>query len=152
MPDSEQHESFEVKGGHLLFIGALEGRHRNVAILMHRRWVSSEIVFRQKTGRLVSADCILEGSHIRLISTHLPHGDDPMAEFVAALEVLEEAIAENRTNESHCIVGIDANAVLGTYNPYDNSHLIMTVPERNGRGEHLANFIHTSFMKAANTQ
>ncbi len=54
------------------------------------------------------------------MSAHLPHADKPCADYNGYVQALEEVERQTIKNNQHCIIGVDANAVLGTYWQHDD--------------------------------
>ena len=56
-------------------------------------------------------------------------------------------------SKSHCIIGVDANAVLGCHNEYDIPYIIgqFGIGNRNERGDQFAAFVHANKLTVANT-
>jgi hypothetical protein len=142
-------------GGHLWYVAPKGDRFRSIAILVHRRWNSTEANpdFQAFTSRVAFLDILLGGQPTRFTSAHLPHSDDSPTEFDAALEAVENVIQSGRDSKRLNIVGIDANAILGMALDGDQRDIIGLHGhgERNDRGYVFANWLHGSRMSALGT-
>ena len=58
-----------------------------------------------------------------MISSHLPHSDYSDLEYEAALAALEDVLPNNLRNH-FCVIGCDANAVIGSQQEQDNVQIV----------------------------
>jgi hypothetical protein len=154
-PKKDSEELVELDGGHLWFVAASGARFRSVAILSHRRWVSSvcQPSFSTADGRLAFVDVLMHGISVRLMTSHLPHGDRSDVEFDAALACLEEAVSVGRKLGHRIVVGIDANAIIGKQLENDSPRIVgqWGVQDRNERGVMFSAWSHSVRLAVCNT-
>ena len=117
-----------VAGGHAFFISSCPGWKRSTAILLHRRWVDWEakLNFKLKGQRVAYLDMVSGNMRLRLTSAHLPHSEHPDEDYEAAFLLLEDAVTEGRRLHMTNVVGIDANAVVGSRMQADSKRIIGT--------------------------
>ena len=154
-PRQEEESLSEILGGHLWYVAACGGRPRSIAILLHRQWTGPDENprFRSVDGRLAVLDVCIRSQKYCFMSCHLPHAGYSDIMFEAALAVLEETVAAARVQMRIVIVGIDANAVIGSQLENDVSKIIgpWGLGDRNERGLVFAAWLHLNRLSAANT-
>ena len=74
---------------------------------------------------------------VRLITVHLPHNGYATDDYEASLSALEPLISSARSSRRTCVVGIDANAVIGEQKSTDDELFIGVygLGQRNARGD-----------------
>ena len=126
---------------------------RSVGILLNRRWKqdSFKTNFVTYSSAMAYLDLEAEGEQFRFITAHLPHSSNSEEEYDASLADLEEVTDAARLKKYSVIIGVDANAVLGSRWPTDSTDIIgpYGLGERNGRGQILAPWMHGMRLAAA---
>ena len=146
----------DLEGNHVWYVAPSFGRKRSLAFLVHSRHADSSLQFCSADGRIAYLDMILNDKAYRFVNAHLPHngGKYTDADYLASLEIIGKIIEEAERKDSSCIVGLDANAVLGPRNHFDNATLIgpWAVGIRNHRGHLFASWLHVHNLCAVNTR
>ena len=140
-----------LESGHIWCVAA-SGTSRCVSILLHKRWSSTEFSFTCFDYRTAYLDLNILDVQLRLISCHLPDSASYSdSDYGHALQSLEAVCKQAK--DRICIVGVDANAILGEQGEHDNSIVVGShgLGTRNHRGHLFSHFLHTSRMAACNT-
>ena len=79
--------------------------------------------FESLGGRVCFVDVKVHGIAWRLVSAHLPHSEYSDLEYAVALGSVQDSLPRRR-KEIRCVLGCDANAVVGTQNDYDDPRIV----------------------------
>ena len=146
---------FVSQGGHAVYSGACTQWKRSVTVAIHRKWVTSgaSLVFSAVGRRAAYLDLESGSMKIRLVTSHSPHKDRPDDEYDDFLELLTGVVEEGRRRGCTNIVGLDANAIIGTSTGTDLQNIIG--PSGHGRicwrGHMLTDRLHGVKLAAATT-
>ena len=98
-----------LEGGHRLLSSLGQERHAGVAIFLHARWAANIIKYEAVSGRIMYADCCLQGRMYRVIASYLPHAGYTWDEFRDCLEQLRSIVLDGQHLKYKCIIGGDFN-------------------------------------------
>jgi hypothetical protein len=89
---------------------------------------------------------------LRFISAHLPHAQYADIEFAAALSMLEDVLPRDHRRHPY-IIGVDANAVVGTQCEHDDPRVVGQhgMGVRSDRGAQFSAWAHLHFSAIVNT-
>ena len=152
-PKQDESTVQELTDGSLWFVAASEGSYRSVSILLHARWSKSSPSFKHLDGRSAKLQLTVGKQTLVFIVSHLPHAGHPQIKFDAALQCIEEEVTEARKKKHLIIIGIDANATLGSQEEHDSKEIVgpWGISSRNERGHIFAAWLHMNNLSAANT-
>ena len=150
-PTSKEKDICTLDSGHLWYVAPSGDMRRSIAFLINKRWSDTEMSFETFGARIAYLDLHIDVMHIRFISAHLPDSGYPVTEYEGTLEMLEVCLL--RGTNKICVVGTDANAILGAAGTDDIPHIIgkYGLGDRNERGHLFANWLHSNHMAAVNT-
>ena len=93
-PTSSECEFRELDCGHVLFIGAREGRCRSISTFMHRNLASSVVGFGQSPGQIAFAELLFNNIHHTFVSGNSLYAGDTIDEYATTLPAFEDTVAE----------------------------------------------------------
>jgi len=100
--------------GHVLYLApAISQWQRSPGILLHERWTQGPYAFsgEARIGSLDLPEVRLHGLPSRFISAHLPHSEFEDVHYFHCLDNIQSYMSRHKT----CLLGVDANAVVGPY-------------------------------------
>jgi hypothetical protein len=154
-PYAESNTYTVIEGGHALFLSESGANKRSVGLLLNRRWVQPDTKLSfHSSGQRVAYAFLDNGSlHLCLISAHLTHSGYEDEQYEAALTVVEEVVRIGRKDRRLNLLGIDANAVIGTRCLQDDGQIVGNHGQepRNLRGDIFVSWLHGVRLGAVTT-
>ena len=101
-----------LEGGHRLICSRKEFICAGVAILLHKRWLSSVIGYKRVSDRLLFLDLAVGHRKYRIISVYFPHAGCSLEFFESCYDGLRKVVLDAHSKCAKCMIGGDFNADL----------------------------------------